>query len=457
MQKLTRSLCRRVPFELSVTNSLIRRDFGEYRRGDRLEFFAARADPGGPPTHLGVGVGAYLVNHHDDVAHLLQFGAEKFEKTRRLTNRRGRRLSGNGILTSTGNDHRVRRELLAPSFRRRAVTRDAESTANRAAQWAQSLQDGSQVNITDAMFDIAEQAILESILANLDDAEYSELRQAVRARRHFLNYVYTSPIPYKEFAPNTIVSEHRRLIQRFEEIVRTELVRRREAGEKHGDLLGDLLSVSNENDEFGDDDIIDEIRMVALTGHETVAEALMWTLWLLAKHPDEQERVADEARALGRTPLIEDIATLERANAAVSESLRLFPPTWLYVRRAIEPDTLPSGLSVKRGAKFYICPYVLHRDPAVFPHPEEFQPDRFLGDARFPRGAYVPFGLGRHTCLGEPYARLAIDLAVSAITRHVELRPASDVPLHIQAGITLRADPQPRAVVTPRLEVADAN
>lgn len=443
-------MAERVPLELAVTSDLVRRDFATYRKGDRLEFFRSRSEPDAAPTLLGVGIGAYLVNHHDDVAHLLQTGAHGYEKTRRLTNRRGRRLSGYGILTSTGDAHRERRELLGPSFRARAAVRDAETTARRASEWAASVAPGEQIDLRSVAFQIAERAIFQSTISTLDDDDLQEMTMAVRSRRRFLEYVYTSPIPYKEHTRSPIVTDHRTRIMRFEQIVRSEMQRRRTEVAEHDDLLGDLLALADGDAPFGDDDVIDEIRMVTLTGHETVADALVWTLKLLAEHPEAQRRVAEESRGLGGDLRVEDLEAMQLASAAASESLRLFPPTWLYVRRATQQDTLPSGLSVKRGAKFYICPYLLHRNPRLFPEPEAFDLDRFIENPRPPRGAYVPFGLGRHACLGEPYAKLTTHLVVGSILRHLTLVPAGVGGTTTHAGITLTSEPPPVVTVSGR-------
>ena len=433
-----------------MTNDLVRRDFSAYRSGDRLEFFASRCTHDEAPTLLGVGIGAYLVNHHDDVSHLLQTGAQSYEKTRRLTNRRGRRLSGHGILTSTGAEHRARRELLTPSFRARAAVRDSETTARQASDWAKSLTAGEEVDVAAISLRLAEQAIFTSIISTLGPIEVEEMRAAVRVRKEFLNYVYSSPVPYKEHARTAVVLEHRTRIVRFEQIVRSEMHRRRVEGITRDDLLGDLLALADGEQDFDDDDVVEEIQMVALTGHETVAEALVWTLKLLAEHPEAQDRVAEESIRIGGDLLVEDLETLKLASAAVSESLRLFPPTWLYVRRAIRPDKLPSGLFVKRGAKFYICPYLLHRNPRLFPEPETFSLDRFVDAPRPPRGAYVPFGLGRHACLGEPYAKLTTHLVLGSILRHVRFVPAGSGGTTIRAGITLMSEPPPMVTVEVR-------
>lgn len=442
-------ITERAPLELAVTNDLVRRDFASYRHGDRLEFFRSRSDPGGPPTLLGVGIGAYLVNRHDDVEHLLQTGATNYEKTRRLTNRRGRRLSGGGILTSTGARHRRRRELLSPSFRARAAVRDAETTAARAGAWARGLTSGTTVDLTTTSFVLAERAIFQSLMSNLEGDDLDDAIAAVRVRREFLNFVYTSPIPYKEHVRNTLVLEHRHRMRRFEEIVRREIASRRARNDRIDDLLGDLIEVADVNDDFDDDDVWDEVRMVSLTGHETIADALSWTLLVLAREPEAQARVTEEARSIPTEPGARDLVELDLASAAVSESLRLFPPTWLFVRRATGPDTLPSGLTVRRGAKFYICPFLLHRNPEIFPDPETFRLERFIERPRPPRGAYIPFGLGRHVCLGEPYAKLTVQLAVASVLRHIRVVTNDSAPLEMDAGVTLRS------ARAPEIEIAE--
>ena len=146
---------------------------------------------------------------------------------------------------------------------------------------------------------------------------------------------------------------------------------------------------------MSDSEIRSEVHTLALTGYDSVSEALAWTLLLLSRHPDADAAVACEASAGAQ-------AAGYIANV-VKESLRLFPPTWMFVRIALRGDVLPSGTVIPARARAYLCPYVVHRDARFWPEPDQFDPGRF-GDgtgSNRPRYAYFPFGGGSHVCIGK--------------------------------------------------------
>jgi cytochrome P450 len=200
--------------------------------------------------------------------------------------------------------------------------------------------------------------------------------------------------------------------------------------------------------------IRDEILSFMSTGYETIGDALGWTLYLLAEHPGIDQTVADELRqVLGeRVPRVDDIPKLVYTRKVLEESMRLYPPTWIFVRMALRDDPLPSGPTIRGGSKIYLCQYVTHRDPRYFPEPERFDPERFSEAARAarPRFAYFPFGGGAHTCIGEQFALLeSVSILALVLSRFrfqvepgqkISLRPT--ITLRPKHGIRLRVFPR---------------
>jgi len=168
--------------------------------------------------------------------------------------------------------------------------------------------------------------------------------------------------------------------------------------------------------------------MLTVPGHETVGDALAWTLDLLARAPAEQKRARGAFSAGDHEPL----------GRAVDESLRLYPPTWLFHRVAVGADRLPSGATVPAGGTLYVSPWILHRDPRWWPDPERFEPDRFLPARRDdrPRHAYIPFGAGPHVCIGDRLARAELITSLGSILSRWSLEPVGAPPLP-RAGLTL--------------------
>jgi cytochrome P450 len=150
--------------------------------------------------------------------------------------------------------------------------------------------------------------------------------------------------------------------------------------------------------------------------------------------------VADEVRDVG-LPDAADLqvpAQLKFTEAVLRESLRLYPPTWVFERVALGPDRLPSGTPVEAGGRLYLCQWVMHRHPRFFPAPDAFEPERFLSASARPfRFVYFPFGDGAHTCIGEQFAMLEALVVVAAVSRRFRVELVPGPPVVPRARITL--------------------
>lgn len=186
------------------------------------------------------------------------------------------------------------------------------------------------------------------------------------------------------------------------------------------------------------DEIRDELLTLVLAGHETTANTLTWTLVLLSRYPAARERLVDEVDAVlgGRDAEAADVDALPWTRAVVDEAMRLYPPAWTIERDAVVDDDV-AGVPVRAGDTVAVSPWLLHRNPDVWPNPEGFDPSRFLPGADRPRHAFVPFGGGRRICVGAGLAQLeaVLALATFAATHRLDLVPGSQV--RTQAGVTL--------------------
>ncbi len=167
-------------------------------------------------------------------------------------------------------------------------------------------------------------------------------------------------------------------------------------------------------------------------GHETTANALTWTLYLLSQHPEIAERLRAELFEVlgGRAPTLEDLASLPYTDAVVKESMRLLPPVWMVARSVIEDDEI-GGFAIPAGSMVFLNAYVTHRDPRFFEAPERFMPERFVrGDVeRQPKYAYFPFAGGPRVCIGNSFASMEAKLLLATIAQRYAPRlvPGHDV------------------------------
>jgi cytochrome P450 len=195
----------------------------------------------------------------------------------------------------------------------------------------------------------------------------------------------------------------------------------------------------------------DEVLTIFFAGHETTAQALTWACFLLDSHSEVAARLRDEVDGAlgGREPSVADLPRLDYARRIVDETMRLYPPVWIYVRDAIGPDQL-GGFDVPGGSMIMLSQYLTHRHPDFWPDAERFDPERFTDEAKAgrPRYAYFPFGGGPRVCLGNSFALLEATLAVAMVARRFRLRLVAGQSIRPKMVGTLR----PSGPVMMRLE-----
>jgi cytochrome P450 len=190
-----------------------------------------------------------------------------------------------------------------------------------------------------------------------------------------------------------------------------------------------------------DAQVRDEAMTIFLAGHETTANALTWTWYLLSGAPAVELRLHEEVdRVLqGRLPTVADIPSLRCVERAVTESVRLYPPAWIVGRRALAPYPMGPYLAPARSLVL-ASPWVVHRDARFFSDPERFDPDRWTPafKALLPPYAYFPFGGGPRRCIGESFAWMELVLVVATIAQRWKLRLVPGHPVEPEALVTLR-------------------
>jgi cytochrome P450 len=216
---------------------------------------------------------------------------------------------------------------------------------------------------------------------------------------------------------------------------------RRRTGDR-GDLLSTLLSAQEaDGDRMSDLQVRDEAMTIFLAGHETTANALTWTWYLLSQHPDVEARLHQELDSIlgDRPPTVADLPSLTYTERVLSESLRMYPPAWIVGRRALE-DHEVDGYTIPAGSIVVASEYIVHHDPRWFPDPYRFDPDRWVPErvAKRPKFSYFPFGGGQRLCIGEPFAWMEGELLLATIAQRRKLRLVRGHPIGLSPVVTLR-------------------
>lgn len=422
---------------------------------DRLAFLERAAATRGDVAELRLGAPTYLLNDPADIRHVLVGNHAAYVKTDRLTSAAGRRIAGDGVLTSAGERHRRLRRLLQRLFHAARVSAFADGIVRLAARQAATWPVGDHVDMAREMEELARRVVLEALFGELPDADAVRLGAAVEARRRYIEFWFLSLLPARDRLPTRVRRRYRRAMAVLDDAVYAAIAARRRGGAGSADLIAQLVAARDEEGAaLTDREIRDEALTLAITGHETLGDALTWTWYLLAQHPDVERRLLAELGSVlaGRAPTADDVPRLEYTHTVLAESLRLYPPTWIFVRNALEDDVLPSGAAISRGTKLYLCQYVTHRDARYFPDPQRFDPERFGPAVRRtrPKLAYFPFGSGPRVCLGETFARMEALLVLATLAPRFRLALAPGQTVVPEPGITLRPRSGLRLLVSGR-------
>ena len=411
---------------------------------DRLGFLVRCAADYGEVVPLRIGPPTWLLTSPDDIRHVLVTRQDRYVKSVRIRGRGARRALGSGLLTSTGAEHRQFRRLLQPVFHRTLTASLASTISAAATETVAAWTDGATLDVSRAMRELAQRVMIESLLGR--DGHTEPLARAVTSRRRYYEHLLTATLPFPHYQPTRARREYPKAQAVIDEVLAGALRTRRAAGDASVDLLAMLCAVRDaEGAGMSDAQVRDEVLTFLDTGYETISVALAWTCLLLSQHSDCQRRLADEVRGVigDRVPSGADVPALRYTGLVISEALRLYPPTWMFVRIVSADDTLPSGAPMAVGDKLILCPYIPQHDARHFPEPERFVPERFErgADPGRPIFSYFPFGGGPHTCIGEPFARMECAIVLAAIAQRFVLAPDPGQHVTLEAGTALRPRP----------------
>jgi cytochrome P450 len=366
----------------------------------------------------------------------------------------GKPLLGNGLLTSEGEAHRRQRKLSAPAFVQKRIAEYATEISARTEAAQRDWTDGATVDVGEAMMRLT----LEIVGKTLFDAEIgsdaAEVGEALTVAMEHVIGSLNSLVPIPPTWPTPRNRKNQEAIARLDRIVYRMIREHRESGRDRGDFLSMLLLAQDEDDGsvMTDKQVRDEAMTIVLAGHETTANALAWTFYLLAQHPTARARMEREVDAAlgGGTPKLADLPKLPYTLQVLKEAMRLYPPVYVFARRPVRDVTL-GGYTVPKGQMVLLNVAGMHRAARYFPEPHRFDPDRFTPAAEkaLPRQAYMPFGGGSRVCIGNHFALMEGQLILAALTQRlrfdqlpgarrvdteslVTLRPRGGLPMRVQ-------------------------
>ncbi len=396
----------------------------------------------------------YLLNHPDYVREVLVNNQGNFIKSRAL--QRAKILLGEGLLTSEGQHHLRQRRLMQPAFHRERLAAYASAMSECAVRWRERWQAGGALDVATEMPLLTLSIVAKTLFSADLESEASEIGGAMTSVLEMFRLLLLPFSEYLDKLPLPSIRRFEKARARLDATIYGLIQERRKSAQDTGDLLSMLLFAQDEEKDGGgmtDVQVRDEALTLFLAGHETTANALTWTWYLLSQHPEVERRLHDEIDAVlgDRAPELGDVPQLRYAEMVLAEALRLYPPAWAIGRKAKDPFSV-DGVEIPAGSIIILSPYLVQRDARWFPDPEKFDPERWTPEAREarPKFVYYPFGGGARVCIGERFAWMEGVIVMAAIAQKWRLRlepgqhvePLPLITLRVKNG--LRMIPEPR-------------
>lgn len=388
-----------------------------------------------------LGVPACLINDAAGIEQVLVTDHQNFTKS--MDYRALSRVLGQGLLTSEGELWKHQRRLVQPAFFRERILSYGGLMTSYTTRLVQSWQSGEVRDVHRDMMRVTLEIAARSLFSVEIEGDAGAISQALTV---ILNEM--PKLAGFAFLPDWVpvpgLGGFRRALAELDGVVYGIIRRRRTSGERPGDLLDMLLDARDEDGQgMSDRQLRDEVMTLLLAGHETTANTLSWTLYLLAQNPAEQAHLAEELGTVleGRTAEAAALQRLPYTQMVLMEAQRLYPPAWAIGRKALH-DFDVSGYRVRAGTNIIVSQWVLHRDPQLYPNPQRFDPERWreevAGRRSLPKFAYLPFGAGPRVCVGASLALTESALVLATLMQHFRFSLASAEKVKAFPSVTLR-------------------
>ncbi|MFL6322739.1 MAG: cytochrome P450 [Nitrososphaeraceae archaeon] len=434
----------------------------------------------GPKQHI------YLINNPDYIEKILIFDHRNFKKGKRL--QAAKSLLGEGLVTSEGDFHNRQRRLIQPIFHPKRIMEYAKIMTDYAIRFRDRWKNNDTIDISQEMMGLTLGIICKSVLNY--DVE-SEAKQVGKALTTVRNYSKRLQNPIGQVIDKIPIlpapKGAREAKQELDSLVYGVISDRRHndkqpgSGDNNGynDLVSKLLDAQEDSNSPGsappctagaqlapdgkmsDKQVRDEVMTIFIAGHETTANALTWTFYLLSQHPDIEEKLHNEIDSVlgdndgknggsvsnhdntvssSRIPTADDVPKLQYTEKVLRESMRLYPPVWT-MGRYVETDYHAGEYTIPAGSSILMSQYVMHHDPRYYEAPEQFNPDRWTAEfkTKLPRFSYFPFGGGIRGCIGEPFAWMEGVLVIATIAQKWSMRLVPGQRIQLDPAITLRS------------------
>lgn len=380
----------------------------------------------------------YVIRHPDHIQQVLVTDAALYHKDPDYSDpKKGlAKYLGYGLLTSDGDFWQKQRKLIQPAFHHKRIEGYADIMTAFAEQQSTLWQEGDTLSVSDAMMNLTLAIVLKALFDTRMESEAALIGHALEVMQN--RFIQTSIIP--AWIPTPAGLQEPKVVTTFDDIVYRLIRERRAEGSDRGDLLSMLLAVRDDDgNPMSDKQIRDEAITLILAGHETTANVMAWTWYLLSQNPKVEAKLHDELDTVlgGRTPTYADFRALPYTDMVVKEVMRLYPPAYFIGRMAIQ-DTQIGDFAVPKGTQIGIATFATHRDERWWEHPDALIPERWAEERERPKYAYLPFGAGPRVCIGNSFAMIEARLLLATLAQRFRFRLPLGTKVRTDPLITLR-------------------
>ena len=441
------------PKQLSIVRFLFN---AESIRKNPIPFHKKYFDQFGDSFSLKIGKTKHVIlSRNNEVAeYILQKNHKNYQKSELQTKFISKYL-GKGLLTANGDFWLKQRRLIQPAFHKQKMNQLVQNMQQTIVSELKDLPEEKTVSLFPIMNNLAFNVVAKSLFhISASEEKMNRLKVIITEVQEFL--IKEIRVPYKAFwfKISGQIKKHQDLALESDAILREIAEERIKLGIKQNDLLDMLLETRYEDTGEGmsTQQLIDEIKILFIAGHETTANAMTFTMHLLGNHPEIQQKILEELLEIESQTddIIEQLQKMTYTNAVINESMRLYPPAWITDRENIEDDTL-LGYHIKDKTLIGVSFYELHRNPKYWDNPEDFNPERFLGEQKKKSYQYFyPFGAGPRMCIGLGFAMYEMGLTLSYVVKKYKIASAKK---DIQLNPLITLKPVGAAVTFERRDV----
>jgi cytochrome P450 len=396
-------------------------------RKNPIPFHKRYFDKFGDSFSLKIGFSKHIILSRDNevAQYILQKNQKNYHKSKFQSVYLSKYL-GKGLLTVDGDFWLKQRRLIQPAFHKQKMNQLVENMNQTIVLELDDLIEEKAVDLFPIMSKLAFNVVAKSLFElSISEEKLIRIKYIIEEVQNFL--IKEIRLPHKAwwFSVTGQVKKHLELAEENNSIIREIVEERGKSKEDINDLLNMLLETRYEDTGEGMSvkQLVDEIKVLFIAGHETTANALTFTLYLLGINPKIQQKVLDEITAIESQTenIVEQLQKMTYTNAVLNEAMRLYPPAWITDRGNVEDDNL-AGYNIKKGTLIGVSFYELHRNPKYWENPDEFIPERFLGEQKKQSMQYFyPFGAGPRMCIGAGFAIYEMCLTISNLVKRYNI------------------------------------